>query len=100
MFANQLWQHVPMRRREWLARPLGWAFATPENHSVHHSTRRSQTDSNYGVLLIIWDRLFGTYTDPFAAGEVRYGLGPVEDARAANLLSQLCLPFMRAGGAR
>jgi len=39
-------------------------LVTPQIHRLHHSTDAAQGNSNYGVLLPIWDMLFGTYTDP------------------------------------
>jgi sterol desaturase/sphingolipid hydroxylase (fatty acid hydroxylase superfamily) len=48
---------------EWVPRlgPLEWLFVTPSNHRVHHSLEAVHIDRNFGGLLIIWDRLFGTY---------------------------------------
>lgn len=43
---------------------LGWAdkiFNTPSVHRVHHGSDAKHLDKNYGGILIIWDRLFGTY---------------------------------------
>ncbi|MEM7610987.1 MAG: sterol desaturase family protein [Pseudomonadota bacterium] len=43
---------------------LGWAdrvFVTPSNHRVHHAQNSAYIDKNYGGILILWDRLFGTY---------------------------------------
>lgn len=43
---------------------LGWAdkvFNTPSNHRVHHAKNPRYIDTNYGGILILWDRLFGTY---------------------------------------
>ena len=42
---------------------LGKLFIVPYLHRVHHSTQRHEHDSNYGAVLAIWDRLFGTLTD-------------------------------------
>lgn len=36
-------------------------FATPSNHRVHHGSNPKYIDRNYGEILIVWDRLFGTY---------------------------------------
>jgi sterol desaturase/sphingolipid hydroxylase (fatty acid hydroxylase superfamily) len=48
---------------EWCPRlgPIEWAFVTPSHHRVHHSLRQEHWDRNFGGVLIIWDRLFGTY---------------------------------------
>jgi sterol desaturase/sphingolipid hydroxylase (fatty acid hydroxylase superfamily) len=43
---------------------LGWldrVFNTPSVHRVHHGSNRKYLDRNYGGILILWDRLFGTY---------------------------------------
>jgi len=43
---------------------LGWldrVFNTPSIHRVHHGSNKKYLDKNYGGILIIWDRLFGTY---------------------------------------
>ncbi|MEO1119351.1 MAG: sterol desaturase family protein [Pseudomonadota bacterium] len=45
---------------------LGWAdrvFVTPSNHRVHHAQNTPYLDKNYGGILIIWDRLFGTFAE-------------------------------------
>jgi alkylglycerol monooxygenase len=54
----QFWihtEHVPK---------LGWPdrwFSTPSNHRVHHATNARYLDRNYGAVLVVWDRLFGTF---------------------------------------
>ncbi len=49
---------------------LGWIIITPYLHRVHHSTQRNEHDRNYGAVLSIWDRLFGTLAElkPAAVG--------------------------------
>lgn len=44
-------------------RYLGLVFITPYLHRAHHSTKRIEHDSNYGAVLSIWDRLFGTLAE-------------------------------------
>ena len=41
--------------------PVEWFFNTPSHHRVHHGSNKQYIDKNYGNLLIIWDRLFGTF---------------------------------------
>ncbi|XP_029307662.1 alkylglycerol monooxygenase [Cottoperca gobio] len=41
--------------------PLEWVFNTPKHHKVHHGRNSYCIDKNYGGILIIWDRLFGTF---------------------------------------
>ncbi|EHP39649.1 fatty acid hydroxylase [Cupriavidus basilensis OR16] len=45
---------------------LGWfdrVFSSPSNHRVHHAVNDQYLDKNYGGMLIIWDRLFGTFAE-------------------------------------
>lgn len=41
--------------------PIEWIFNTPSHHRVHHGRNPQYIDKNYAGVLIIWDRLFGTY---------------------------------------
>lgn len=50
--------NLPDRIERW----VGWVLVTPSIHLRHHSQQRSEHDSNFGTVLIIWDRLFGTYS--------------------------------------
>ncbi|OLY92150.1 Sterol desaturase/sphingolipid hydroxylase, fatty acid hydroxylase superfamily [Cnuella takakiae] len=54
---------------------LGWLeyiIVTPSHHRVHHSSNPEYLDKNYGDMLIIWDKLFGTFA--LEKSEPRYGL--------------------------
>jgi sterol desaturase/sphingolipid hydroxylase (fatty acid hydroxylase superfamily) len=66
----QFWIHT-----ERIRKLPGWfeaVFNTPSHHRVHHGVNDQYLDRNYGGILIIWDRMFGTYEPE---GErVRYGL--------------------------
>ena len=53
---------------------------------------RPQTDSNYGNIFSVWDRLFGTY-DATPIEQVRYGLDVLDNAKDENLGFQLQIPF-------
>lgn len=44
-----------------LPKPLEFIFNTPSHHRVHHGSNRQYWDKNYGGILIIWDRFFGTF---------------------------------------
>lgn len=41
--------------------PLEWIFNTPSHHRVHHGSNARYIDKNHGGILIVWDRLFGTF---------------------------------------
>ncbi|WP_444939180.1 sterol desaturase family protein [Microbulbifer sp. JMSA002] len=57
-----------------LPRPIEWIMNTPSHHRVHHATNREYLDKNYAGILIIWDRMFGTFAEEKAT--VRYGVFP------------------------
>ena len=54
--------------------PLEWIFNTPSHHRVHHGSNEEYLDKNYGGVLIIFDRLFGTFTEENETIPVKYGL--------------------------
>lgn len=67
----QFWLH-----NTWMPK-LGWleyVFNTPSAHRVHHASNADYLDANYGGVLIVFDRLFGTYVEERADEPCRYGL--------------------------
>lgn len=55
---------------------LGWfdrVFASPSNHRAHHAVNERYLDRNYGGILIVWDRLFGTFVEEDEAEPPVYG---------------------------
>lgn len=77
----QLWVHTTLIPR------LGWCewvFNTPSAHRVHHASNLEYLDANYGGVLIVFDRLFGTYVAEQDAIPCRYGL--VTPMRSRNPL--------------
>jgi len=56
----QFWVHTEQVNK------LGWfdrVFCSPSNHRVHHAVNDNYLDKNYGGILILWDRLFGTFRE-------------------------------------
>lgn len=54
--------------------PLEWVLNTPSHHRVHHGSNPAYLDSNYGGMVIVFDRLFGTFAAERDDDPVRYGL--------------------------
>ncbi len=54
----QFWIHTQAIGR---LGPLEWVLNTPSHHRVHHGINPQYIDRNYGGILIVWDRLFGTF---------------------------------------
>ncbi|KAL6431748.1 hypothetical protein ACFW04_007343 [Cataglyphis niger] len=67
----QLWIHTTLIGD---LGPLEWILNTPEHHRVHHGCNLYCLDKNYGGVLIIWDRLFGTFQKADHKEEIIYGL--------------------------
>ena len=68
----QFWIHTELVER--LPRPIEWLFNTPSHHRVHHGKNVAYLDRNHGGVLIVWDRLFGTFAAEDPAQPVQYGL--------------------------
>jgi sterol desaturase/sphingolipid hydroxylase (fatty acid hydroxylase superfamily) len=67
----QFWVHTQHVDR------LGWydrVFVSPSNHRVHHAQNERYIDKNYGGILILWDRLFGTYQEERDDDPVVFGV--------------------------
>jgi len=67
----QFWLHAP-----WLPR-LGsfeWVLNTPAHHRSHHASNPEYLDANFGGVLIVFDRLFGTFREQLSGVPIRYGL--------------------------
>jgi sterol desaturase/sphingolipid hydroxylase (fatty acid hydroxylase superfamily) len=57
----------------WLDKIVGYVLVSPNMHKVHHHWQQPYTDSNYGAVLSVWDRLLGTLKN-LAPSSIRYGL--------------------------
>lgn len=73
-----------------LDRILSWILVSPNMHKVHHHWKQPYTDTNYGAVFSVWDRLFGTWSH-LPADQIRYGLDryfPAEkDESVADLMA-------------
>ncbi len=74
---------------------LSWVLVTPRMHRVHHHYMLPQTDSNFGNIFSIWDRIFGTFTK-MDNEKIIFGidthLEPDEHSKIGNLLK---IPFQK-----
>ncbi len=73
----QFWIHTELINR---LGPLEWIFNTPSHHRVHHASDLEYLDANYGGVLIVWDRLFGS----FIAEEERPTYGLIHNIETFN----------------
>ena len=67
----QFWVHTQVVRRLGV---LDRILVTPSNHRVHHAQNERYIDKNYGGMLILWDRLFGTFEEEAVEEPVVFGV--------------------------
>lgn len=73
---------------------LATVIVTPGVHQIHHSGHQPETDSNYGQVLTLWDRLFGTFISPnHLPVPEQFGLTQFRSAEEQRLLPLLIQPF-------
>ena len=67
----------------------------PDVHRIHHSIIVGEGNSNFGAVLSLWDRIFGTYVRkrPFEHGRIEFGVERYQDRRYCALRQVLAMPF-------
>ncbi len=90
-----VFHHSNLRLPAGLEDLLARVIVTPSIHWVHHHARRRDTDSNYGTIASIWDRLFGSRSLTVRRLDMPIG---VEGRREQPLGRLLLRPFLPHGG--
>jgi sterol desaturase/sphingolipid hydroxylase (fatty acid hydroxylase superfamily) len=90
---NGILEHANIRLWAPLDRVLSLVWVTPNVHKIHHSRELAETNSNYGNVLSIYDRLLGTFTPSDRAESVVYGLDDVDPVRSASFAGLMSMPF-------
>lgn len=80
----------------WTLGPLGKWIISPAAHRLHHIDDIELCGSNYGGVLTLWDRLFGTYIDPAPYLNCRTGV----DGGSRGFLGEVARPFQAWAGSR
>jgi sterol desaturase/sphingolipid hydroxylase (fatty acid hydroxylase superfamily) len=70
--------HANIRLPEILDKSLSYFLISPNMHKVHHHWKQPFTDSNYGAVFSVWDRLLGTFKS-LEINQLRYGLDKYYD---------------------
>ena len=73
--------------------PLEWVLNTPRHHQVHHASNAACIDRNFGAVLIIFDRLFGTFAAAPQHEPLQFGIAGT--APSANPLNVVFAAWMR-----
>lgn len=93
---NAVLEHANIRVHAGLDRLMSWFWVTPNMHKVHHSRAQPETDTNYGNLLSLHDRVLGTFTPTAKAFSVTYGLDDVDPDAKQTVVALLAMPFRDA----
>jgi len=71
-----------------LDKALSWIIVSPDMHKVHHHFVLPYTDSNYGNIFSIWDRMFGTYME-LEPNKITYGVDTFPDEKENSSIKGL-----------
>ena len=79
-----------------LDRVISCLFVTPNMHKVHHHYKQPLTDSNYGNIFSVWDRIFGTYAYVNDSKLLVYGIDThINDRKIDSFTNLLLIPFKK-----
>lgn len=93
---NGLLEHANIRVPRRLDRAVALVLTSPNMHKVHHSRRPAETDTNYGNIFSIFDRLFGTFTPTERGERITYGLEGFDEPASQTTIGLLASPFRAA----
>lgn len=93
-----VFSHANISLPESVDRWLRQVIVTPGMHAIHHSSDQGQTDSNYAIVLAVWDRWFGTYTNPSRATVLHFGLEYFHQPKHTGPFYVLLQPFVYKTG--
>lgn len=91
-----VFHHSNVRVPARLDRALRVAIVPPSMHRVHHSEIPAETNSNYGTVLSVWDRVFGSFRLRADLAQVRFGIGAFAGPAWQGPVALLLLPLRRA----
>ena len=74
---------------------LDRVMLSPHAHQLHHSKARAHWNKNYGLMLSVWDRMFGTMIDPKRGETFEFGLGGAEAREYRSVSALYLLPLIK-----
>lgn len=88
-------EHANIRLPKQIDMAMSYLFISPNMHKVHHHRQQPYTDSNYGAIFSIWDRLLGTYKY-LEPPQLRYGIDKdYPEEKDEDFLQMLKNPFQK-----
>lgn len=91
--AIAMWHHSNFLDKHPIFSYIGLVVVTPSIHHIHHSSLREQTDSNYGTVFVVWDKIAGTYKEPKLEKVKQYGLSYFQRPDSLTVVEVLKQPF-------
>jgi sterol desaturase/sphingolipid hydroxylase (fatty acid hydroxylase superfamily) len=85
--------HSNLKIPDHVDRILRTVITTPKMHRIHHSVLRTEHDSNYGSLLSLWDRLFGSFKNIAVDQNMQTGLAAESAPEQQTIEALLTRPF-------
>lgn len=86
--------HANVSLPDKLDKMLSWVIVSPNMHKVHHHYVLPLTDTNFGNIFSIWDRIFGTYAEVERVQDLVYGIDTHMDASECDTMKGLLtMPF-------
>ncbi|MDO8721288.1 MAG: sterol desaturase family protein [Syntrophales bacterium] len=89
-------QHSSLKAPEWFERIFWIFFVPPSMHRIHHSVKIRERNTNYGTILSVWDRMFGTLIRGIDQGKIVIGVGAYREPGQLDLHHLLLMPFTKA----
>ena len=86
--------HSNLNYPKWAEKFFSPVFATPDFHRVHHSDEQKYTDSNYGDIFSLWDRLFGTFQKANPQ-DIHFGLKEFTHKKSQSFWYMITTPFKK-----
>lgn len=90
-----IWVHANIRINQSLDRHLSWLLVTPNFHSLHHGATLEECKRNFGLVLTVWDRLFGTCSQITHDSDIKTKRIDVSEKKE-SIAALLLLPFGQA----
>ena len=86
------WTHANISLPASIDKGISYLFVTPNMHKFHHHFQMPWTDSNFGNMFSIWDRLFGTFVYDDVS-KIQYGVDLADHTKDQSIYTQLGIPF-------
>jgi len=93
--ACTMFHHSNVRLPIRIERVINWILVTPRMHGIHHSAMRSETNTNYSVVLRWWDWLHRSLHLNVSHEEITIGVPAYMEERDNHLLSCIAMPFVK-----